>query len=320
MRSLPKRQRVGVGKPNLRRIVFIYLLIGGLALWFWLHLPVFYLQERITLVLATNPPSVLSVNNGSGEVSLTLIPKDTYIEVPGGFGWYRAGAVWDLGQIENAGGNLLLRSLRSFLGAPIDSWVGWKNLRVDLDTTHKEKIIRRLTTALSPVNFRSSLQTDFDILDRTLLWWKLRQLRGDRLTIIDLKDKGILVDEILPDGSTAMRAEADLVDKISQTLFFEKMVKQQELPIHIYNGTQVTGLGNKIGRLLTNIGYKVTGISNAERNAPRCSIRVYRGQEGKESLRRLERILSCTPSVVELPSRFASEYALVLGEDMAKLW
>lgn len=313
---MPRRH---LQKQTAIPVVVVFLAIGSLVLLLLAasRQSLFLQRERVTLALATSSPAVLSFNKSTGEISLLLIPTDTYIDVPADFGSYRVGALWHLGRIEKRDGELLRLALRSFLGIPIDGWVGWQFKAPQLSGS-KETLVKSLVNQVTPVTFSGgSTLTSLGPLDRLLLWFFLLRTRLETITAINLEDKGVLVQIRLSDGSPALLGSPDLVDKVSQTLYSEKLGRNEDLPIRILNAGNRTGVGAKIARLLTNVGFEVVSVANADdKSASPCILVVPSKAQKRPGIERLQELLDCQ---LRLSDSVQSEGIITIGEE-AKLW
>lgn len=277
-------------------------------------------QERVNVAIAADAPVVVTFNRTSREVTAVFFPDDTYLEVPGGFGKNRVGKVWSLAAIV---GNYQLfpRTVGSFLGVPIDSWIGPKSGKsLNFPKKDRDDVARHVADLIIPLTFgHSKIITNLSFLERFYLWYILSYMPRENYVFVDLAQKGILVSVHLPDGTEAMVGDPDLVDKISQTVFFEKMAQQDDLSFKILNATDTVGAGKKIARVLTNLGYHVTHVENAARREKHCQIEIGEEWQKNESVRRLARTLACTlvSGDVILDHQTA---ILTIGDDLASIW
>lgn len=311
-----------IGKHALFFLSVIGCVVFFILSFRWFSESHYLHQERFSVVFASNPPAVLSVNRRSGEFNVLIIPEDTYIEVPQGFGSYRVGALWNLGQVEKRGGEVLLFAVRSFLGVPIDGWIGWTDNRQRPSlTTSKNDVLKELAFRLSPGLFlQQPTATNLSLPDKILLWWTVKQARGEAFIVVNLGDKGVLMKTTLADGSAALKGDPDLVDKVSQTLYFEEEAQKEVLPFRVLNATDVPGSSTKIARLLTNIGYHTIGAGNAETQAKNCSVGVPSDRLSAPAVKRLGSIISCPIRAVDRTENPPGEGVVIVGANIARLW
>ncbi len=282
----------------------VYLAQSSISLW----------QERLTLAVASNPPLIVSFNKNSGEVSLISVPSETYLEVPGGFGWYRVGTLWHLGQIEKQNGRLLMLALRTFVGAPLDGWIGWQKDAPDFSSKKKDVIIHSLSQKIF-----SPAVSNLSVFDRWWLWFSLSHVRTEKIVAVDLGDKETMVKVSLPDQTKANMGDPQLVDKVTQTVLFEKIAQNERLPWRILNTTDTAGIGNKLARVLTNMGYNVAGVGNEVRERAGCRLVVPPLSLKSPGVVRLSRAVNCPIFTSDTFSK-DQEGQLILGKENVQQW
>ncbi|MBI4999505.1 LytR C-terminal domain-containing protein [Candidatus Gottesmanbacteria bacterium] len=288
---------------------------------------------RTTIVLATEPVLVVSFESGE-DLTILSIPEKTYIEVLRGFGSYRIGAVWGLGEIEKKGGELLAETSQEFLGVPVDGWIGLKNgkwqsaqKRVPAESANgkidKEQVINLknkftswgiLIRPRELLNFSQNLKTNLTIFDLARIWWWVKTIRFDKIHFLDLGQTEAISSLILADGSTALTADFSLLDTTYQGLFKDKRIAGEHISIEVLNGTDKQGLGQRITRLITNLGGSVISVGNSPQKTGQCQIRGETGILKTLTARRLGQIFDCK-MLVEKPLGSRSDLQLIIGED-----
>ncbi|MDE2026040.1 MAG: LytR C-terminal domain-containing protein [Patescibacteria group bacterium] len=98
-------------------------------------------------------------------------------------------------------------------------------------------------------------------------------------------------------------------------LFQDKSLYAEGKSITIVNATDVSGLGTRLAKLLTDIGANVIMVSTADSPASHSSI-TYNG-DSSYSLSRLQKILHITPKQVPSVSAI-SDITITIGNDMAQ--
>lgn len=252
----------------------------------------FFHNERFTIVWPTNPVWVTSINRQNGSVSLVRIPSDTYVIVPAGFGSFRIGVLWKLGMIEKLGGKILAAATQTFLGVPVDGWIGVKGETPTVDGSSAE-VIHTLTSMVWPWNIKYSTQTNIRPIDRILLWFFLSGRTVGHIISVDLSKENVVIPTILADGTAAEIGDPELVDKVTQRLFNETAFQTESLVVRIYNGSGVAGAGHEVARLLTNIGVNVVGVGNTDERDT-CQFDVPKQYMEKNIVRRISSLYPCS--------------------------
>lgn len=163
-------------------------------------------------------------------------------------------------------------------GKNVDKKSVGKLLKIPIDGTiaFREQINGRLS-ALSIMEARgidnvlwqyllnfNTLQTNLTILDMTRLWWFARSIPTHSITL-----KTVSLPLILEPSDELNN------DRLMVTLFNEKSITDENMSIHVVNGTGVFGLGNRLARLITNIGGNVIAVTTADSLIEQTEI-VYR--------------------------------------------
>ncbi len=88
------------------------------------------------------------------------------------------------------------------------------------------------------------------------------------LTIIDILRLFLFSRNVSPNLIYSKNVSADMsageVDKIVSSLFQDASVQKENMAIEIINGTDVTGLGNRLARLITNMGANVIIVGTSD--------------------------------------------------------
>lgn len=327
-----KKSHIGQALFDLIRIIVTVALITGLIIF---GLKVYREgkisrwngKDEINVVINTNPILLVNLEPATNTLSLLTIPSDTYIEVPGGYGSYRAGSLYQLDEMENKNGELFMESISQFAGVPVDGWIGIKDgetkVLTDQDIKNEVSRIASLKTAINAIQFfkwrDKNLNSNFSFIDFAVAWWELRKVRPDKITLKNLADGDVLSELILPDGSKAQTADLLRLDAIVQSLFLDEKMRDENYKIEVRNGTDVPGIGAKVGRMVQNSGGSLSSIGNAdERDIIKTRI-VTIGQGVKDSYtaKRLSKSLKCDiKEDIKQPER--ADIVIIIGLDYTK--
>lgn len=67
------------------------------------------------------------------------------------------------------------------------------------------------------------------------------------------------------------------IDKISSSLFLDKIIEQENASIEVMNGTEISGLGNRLARFISNMGGVVVSVKTSDRIQETSQI-IYKGK------------------------------------------
>lgn len=195
--------------------------------------------------------------------------------------------------------NLSTQQLRRVLEIPIDGFVFTQQLSVS-DKEDVEKVLRSMV-----LNYKD-LNTDLTIIDMARLWFYTKTLPVHDITIKQF---------LLPKDALSSEKES-FVDRISSQLFTDNTIVQEKVSIQVINGTNVAGLGNRLARLITNMGGNVVAVTTAEKEVETSQI-SYFGSE-TYTLKRLSKILGYKQN--KLQKQLISDIIITVGKDsLAKL-
>lgn len=281
-------------------------------------------ESRATIVFGTEPVIVASFDSQK-ELTLLLIPAETYLEVTRGFGSYRVGAVWQLGELDppaGGGGELLKETTQEFLGGPIDGWIGavgdkWQITGSEKETLALKNNLTSWKILLKPkesLGILRNLQTNLTIFDLVKLWFWAKNTRFDKIHFVDLEQTSALSTLILADGSTAKTFDQALLDAVSQGLFKDSQISNEHVLIEVLNGTDKPGFGQRVSRLITNLGGEVVSVANSPQKVSESQIKAEAGVLQTFTSRRLGQIFNCV-ILAEKPKDSRADLQIIVGEE-----
>jgi hypothetical protein len=135
------------------------------------------------------------------------------------------------------------------------------------------------------------------------------------LTIIDIL-RLFLISKTTPLSnimtySISSSLESKKVDKIVEKIFKDEEIEKENQTIEIINTTDETGLGNRLGRLVTNMGGNVIQVST-ENNSQKKSAILYNGKKSY-TIEKLSKVLGFKTS--EVNKQTIADVTIVVGED-----
>lgn len=137
------------------------------------------------------------------------------------------------------------------------------------------------------------------------------------LTIIDLVKLLVFSKTVAPSAVVAKNISDDLIpselDKVVVELASEELIEKDNQTIQIINGTDIIGLGNRLARLVTNMGGDVIIVATSDTNK-KSSIISYIGQK-TYTVERLQKVLGYP--VVKEANNAISDIIITIGDDKA---
>lgn len=165
-------------------------------------------------------------------------------------------------------GSIAASRVSRFLETPIDGKITYTKEVEDYSQKSTEELFRSFIIGYK------NLTTDLTIIDLVRLWHFSRTLSSSSITASDI-------------SSTL---EEGRIDKISYSLFNDQSILEEKMSIQIINGAEVSGLGNRLARFITNIGGNVIAVATADKEIKKSEI-IYVGEEKPYTVLRLEKIL-----------------------------
>src|SRR3989344_265907 len=200
-------------------------------------------------------------------LSVVVLPATLQIETIGGFGLWKAGSVYQLGELEGRGGALLSGTLAEFFGVNVDGWVvSPEKVQLSSDTLKTS-----LKTSLMRTLFGRG-RSNLGVWDLFRLWFSLGKVRLSQATLVDLSTASVLREETLPDGSTTYRTDPEWLDQLARRLFALPEITREGLSVSVLNATGHPRLGNRAARAIENAGGDVVSIADFKTSEEQTTI------------------------------------------------
>lgn len=243
-------------------------------------------ENRLTLVLNTDPISLASFDSHSQTISFLTIPNGTYIETAGEYGPYRIEKIYHLGEIERKGNILLSASLETYFGLPIDGWI-IKNIKL------QEKKEKEFLSELITESIRNKSLTNLSRWDLVRLWFLIKRTRAHKIEVVDLGKTSFAEEFNLPDGSQARKIDQERISQIINRLFSDYKIRDEDLAIAIMNAGSKAGLAAKAARLVANIGGRLVEVGDWQEKLEKCEIKTVPEYYKSYSCQKLARVFKC---------------------------
>ena len=188
--------------------------------------------------------------------------------------------------IFNLNGNIGSYGAGQLLEIPIDGFI----ISSSLDLKHKPDSL-----FLNSILNTKTLQTNLTILDflKLLVFSKT-------VSPSDINTKNISED-LIPSE----------LDKIVSRLVSDEFIEKDNQTIQIINGTDIGGLGNRLARLITNMGGDVIIVATS--NSPKKTSTISYIDQKTYTVERLQKVLGY-PAVRQV-SNAISDITIIIGED-----
>ena len=289
------------------RLVMRKIFVGFvfLVLLVWIFFPrTKHPYGRETYVVVSDPMIVLSWSPAEKELTRIFIPSDIAADGTHGYGTYTLAAFWRLGEIDKKDGTVLSETFSEALGIPIDGYIGAKN-----------------GTVLSPFifslkNILGAYRTNIPLLTFIQLAWQLDVERPNHVNTYDFSNNPPAISQLtqLPDGSAQQILDPQRVDAQLAHVFEDDAARKEPVTAAVYNTTDMPSLGNRVGRLFTNLGVSVVTVGNDTPEIKTCTLTGSLQALKSKSAAIIMSVLGCTSTIgktsrANLILRVGSSYA-----------
>ncbi len=296
-----------------------WLRFGVLGLFCGLVALAWFVTDRryvgpTTIVLATDPILIWSLNKKNNSSILISLPKTLVIEAVAGFGTYSLEGLWRLDNVEKKSGLLFTQSLEQAIGLPISYYLGYKD---ELISSAAGKEIDVAKLALSQVRFWSGSHklTNINWWIFLELWWRFGSMSSD-MQFINIAKSTTLAEQKLPDGSTVRVIDPGQIDRLFGQRFEDELVRQERVSVGVYNTTKVPTLAGRVARILERVGVVIVTVGNAEPEvADKCVLAGNKDSLHTKTAQVIGRVLGCR---LEIESLDRVDLAVRLGRDYAR--
>lgn len=181
---------------------------------------------------------------------------------------------------------LNVQDLNALLPVPIEA---------KITKTPKIATAKNLSSFLTLLLENKDVKTDITSIDIVRLYWLSKTIGSDNIAVSTLP----------------VSSDAAIEDKIIYTLFSDPLIISDDLRIEVVNATGVYGVGNRVARLLSNIGVNVVFVSTADK-VEKQSVIFYTDDLGYTA-KDLSRILGF--EVIQNKQKSISDIKIQIGQD-----
>jgi len=268
-------------------------------------------QNQFNVVINSQPVNLVSFNPLEEKINLLLIPNGTFIETIHGYGPYRIESVYKLGELKGNGSELLTGSLQDSFGLTVDG------LLKGADNEWQKNGLKNNLLNQFFNSFAHDKKTNLSRWDLLRLWWRIKMIREDKITLIDLSETSVSQEVDLPDGTKAMKVDTERLDRIISQFFADEKIKKEDLTIAVLNKTEKIGLANKAAKLISNIGGRVVNIGVQIPDTDKkdgCELKSEKKYKNSYTVKKLSKIFNCQ-WVGESDDKQRSMVVILLGND-----
>lgn len=196
-------------------------------------------------------------------------------------------SILDVGSKEN--------NIGKFLEVPIDGNI--RILKNESNSLLREGSNKNIEGLISTAVFgKDSYNDNLTILDKIRLLIFAKSIQQHNILYKQISDQDNLSEEMM--------------DKISNQFFSDSLITEEKVSIQIINGTGVSGLGNRLSRLISNIGGNVISVSSSDQEFNTSEISY---STDSYTLQRISKILKFNTSKIK--ENAISDITIKIGKD-----
>ena len=266
-------------------------------------------RSAFTIVLATQPVSVLVYNPSTKRLTLVKLNDDLYVETGDS-----KKPLEKLSETAGRGGVDLARVTSTILRVPVSNYVVFSD-KQSVDFENFEKVFVGFASLATPVKILSAKLgiTDTNIAQKDIfrLWWQVKSLSTQSLNLVNAG--GFSEEIVLSNGDKIMG-----VDDVSLYELFSKYTENQKI---LEEGVEVEVVnasgGVKDGKLAEDFvlatGARVVDVSFSENPLPNTVIEI---GEGSYTASYLAKIFDC--DIKSSAGLEKGKIRIILGQDFSQ--
>lgn len=288
-------------------------------------------KSRYTVVVFTKesegaPILVYSVEPRQKRASLVSVPSNTLLDVPFGYGQYRASSVFRLGDLDpkRSGGLILTKSIGRSLGVLVDGYVVFEDFdRLSRIFSSKDiQDVKHKYFSFS-INMRFTLSafskkkiTDLALFDQIKLYLATSLLRSDQIKLYTLDDGQILSKQTLPNDQEVLVLNKQILDSRLEGAFEDKNIRKESIAVELVNAAGGQGIASEFERVISSMGGNVVFKTSSEATYKQsCKIEVISKEAGSSMLvERVESAFGCQSELKNSDRSNQSDIRIILGE------
>lgn len=282
--------------------LIIFIVLGYIVLKFFQNSLFFSKNDRINIVFYSDKPIFMSLGLSDNIHYNSTLQNDWKILVPGGYGYYKVGAIGKLAQLEKDV-DLVSRAFSSAYSNTTDYYFVSNKSDIYID------LIKSNDDVIGDLNFFKNIffngyTTNANILDKIYIFFSLAPKRNSDFSSVDL---GICLDK---EGVV----KEDICMKKYQGYFYQESLRNEAKNIQLYY--QSYSSAAMLSRILEGEGVRVVDYSQASNKPSKCEI-VENSPIHSATANFLSNYFKCDLKVGKVN---IADIRFVLGAELEKKW
>ncbi len=278
--------------------------------------------------------SVVSIQPTEQKATVLHLSSNIYAEVAKGYGLWRLGSVYNLGNEEDPkrGAYLFKLTLTRLLGAPIDGIVllpessNYQNVEDLVSSFHKAYI--------PDIFYLTKIKSDLNKIEAFDIYKNLSGIRPDKISSLNFERSSITESKLLADTSRVLGVNTVKLDLFIRDNLADPTIIDENTPVAVFNATDQLGLGQEVARMITNMGGNVIILQNLDQKQENSLITITPGSSPEEekklrsevTYQRITQLVapaclkkSCVLDNAKITDSRAT-INVVIGQDYLKTW
>lgn len=299
-------------------LIFIFLAIGlGRQLYLYANSSAWSGSGRTNFVVQGKEVTLLSVSS-DGEGVVIPFSSEIIVGTTHGYGTYKIGSIYPLGELDKRGGDLLRGSIQELLGIPVSAYMDCPGF--DFGSERTDTKLKKIMSELAVSALKKKCRTNFTSWDLVRLWLRVRDLLPSKITTILPNSTSAYSTKTLPDNSRVGEIDPSRIDQTIAKYFKEQKIRDEDYSISVLNGSEEQGLAQHASRIISNIGGRVVQVGsyedkNGQKVEDLCLIFAQGDTQKAYTIIKLQRTFGCRIVDDQLDNR--SDISIVFGK---KYW
>lgn len=279
-KSRKRKKKKQKNKKLIYKIVFWVLVAASLFLVFRFTTKYWNKDSKLTLVSPhqENKIQISTFDPENDSIRVVTIPSETEVRVARQLGTWRLKSVWQLGQDEGLGGQLLAETIAKQFHIPVFVWGDTR--ASGFSSSNATQIIR---STLTPY------KTNLGIGDRIRLGIFAFRVKNFKREVIELENTRVIEKTVLVDGSTGYRVVGDIPSSIA-AIYSDPYLSSISAKTQVIDATSDPVIAEELGEIVEVIGLKVASIEDVDTNEELDCI--VSGKD-KRLTQKISRLFSC---------------------------
>jgi hypothetical protein len=267
--------------------------------------------------------SITLIDTDENIIRELSLPEETIVHLPYGLKEFKIQGLYKMAELENSSNifSVIDQTLIDYFG------VSTRNVYITRSNDITDPYYSTLTNPMYIFNLTFNEQwTNKNIITPESRWdllnivKKINTIPDQNRKSINILDNEIGYKEADIDQTQIIKTDFNKLDTYIKRTFQSSAMQEEKANISIENGTQITGLGSKVSRLITNMGGVVVSVGNSEKEYPKTEVIINdKKWIDSETVSRIKKAIPEVQISPNINSDNRTDVLLILGNDYAEM-